>query len=131
MDLIIWHDSLYSVGHQEIDSQHMGLVNTLNELFDKMAKGNGKTILSEIIESLMKYTKEHFRYEEMLMMQYGYPRLKEHKEKHQEFERKVAEFQEKYKKGSEQLTSEVLRFLRDWLTTHIQNTDKDYSSYLK
>ncbi len=131
MDLIIWHDALYSVGHHEIDSQHQGLVNILNELFDKMAKGEGKSILSEILQRLMRYTKEHFQYEEMLMMQYGYPRLADHKEKHREFVDKIAEFNEKYEKGDGQVSSEVLRFLRDWLVNHIQKSDKDYSAYLK
>ena len=106
MPLVTWSDD-YSVSIKEIDDQHKKLFDLLNELHDAMKKAKGKSILGKVIKDLISYTEFHFSTEEILLQNCKYPEFEEHKLKHDEFTKKVKEFEQKYLDGS------VLAFSRN------------------
>jgi len=59
MSIMKWNDA-YSVGVEEIDNQHKGLVNNLNELFDAMSIGKANDVLGKILDQLIRYAQIHF-----------------------------------------------------------------------
>ncbi len=130
MPLMEWTDKL-SVGVPSIDSQHKKLVSMANTLYDAMKAGHGKEILDETLAGLINFTVTHFKYEEKLFAQTGYPATAPHLKQHEDLTKQVLAIQEKMKKGvSFAQSMEVMEFLKNWLTNHILVSDKAYGPYL-
>jgi len=123
MSLLTW-SSVFSVGVKDIDDQHKKLVDLANQLNDAMRAGHGKDVLGKVLNELVDYTVYHFGFEEKLMDKHQYPNQAAHKEEHKKLVQEVAAFKGKFDKGDAALTSEIMNFLRDWLTKHILQTDK-------
>ncbi len=130
MALLDWNDS-YSVGVATIDRQHAGLFGMVNDLHAAMMKGQAKAVLGSLLDKLVKYTHEHFAYEEKMMEAAKYPNLSAHRVRHRDLTKQVEEFAARYKKGDASLNIELIRFLSDWLTKHILHEDKQYSACVK
>ena len=129
MPLLTWNDSL-ETGVKQFDDQHQKLVGMVNELFDGMQAGKGKETLGPVLDGLIAYTGTHFKDEERLMQQHGYPKLAAHQKEHADLVAKVVEVQQKYHAGASALLGmEVMNFLKNWLINHIQGTDKEYGPY--
>lgn len=131
MALVVWSEKL-SVGVRSIDDQHKKLVMLLNQLHDGMSAGKGKEVVGPVLKGLIDYTASHFKYEEDLFARTGYPEAAEHKQHHADLVKKVIDIQNIYEeKGPSVLTIQVMNFLKDWLTNHIQGSDRKYAPYLK
>jgi len=63
------------------------------------------------------------------MLQYEYPGYAKHKEEHERFKLQVAQFM-KEQSESKVLPFPIVVFLKNWLTTHVLKTDKQYGPYL-
>ncbi|MBB5189628.1 hemerythrin [Silvimonas terrae] len=125
--LVQWDDSL-SVGIQEIDEQHKVLVNLLNELYEAIHRHQGRVASVDILGRLADYTRIHFTVEESLMRILGYPDYEEHKQHHEILISDLHAFQKRVEAG-DAVTFELLHFLRNWLTHHIQEGDTRYASF--
>jgi hemerythrin-like metal-binding protein len=102
----------------------------VNELHAAMIKGQAKNVVGSLLEKLIKYTVEHFAYEERMMAAAKYPGLVTHRARHADLTRQVEDFMARYKRGDGAVNIELLQFLRDWLTRHIQQEDKQYGPFL-
>ncbi len=60
-----------------------------------------------------------------------YPHLSAHKARHADLVQQATVLQEKFASGNQHLNMKVMRFLKDWITNHIQKSDKDYVPYLQ
>ncbi len=129
MAFMTWNDS-YSVGMKTIDQQHAGLFAMVNELHTAMMTGQAKNVVGSLLEKLVKYTVEHFDYEERVMQAAEFPDLATHRAHHVNLKQQVDDFMARYKRGDGAVNIELLRFLSDWLTKHIQREDKQYSPFL-
>lgn len=112
------------LSHAKIDSDHQKLFDLINQLANAMKAGEGKQACGAVLNELLSYTKTHFSMEEVLMSRHGYPQTAAHKGEHDKFVKQVQEFKNKFEAGSGVVTIEILTFLRDWLSNHIQKTDK-------
>jgi hemerythrin len=129
MALITWKDQ-YSVNIKAIDAQHKKLVELINQIHDATKAARGKDVLEKILFELVTYTKVHFSAEEQLMKKYAYPGYNTQKAEHEALVKRVQDFQAEFKAGRSTMSVEVMQFLMDWLTGHIQGLDKKYSSFL-
>ncbi len=129
MALMTWSDSL-STGVKAMDEQHKGLVNTLNELHAAMLAARTKPWPAPLLDRLVKYTHDHFAAEEALMTRARYPNFPAHVTKHRDLTGQVETFVGRYQSGELSLNVDLLMFLRDWLTTHIQKEDHEYGPWL-
>ncbi|GGP18106.1 hypothetical protein GCM10010970_03210 [Silvimonas iriomotensis] len=125
--LVQWDDSL-SVGIQEIDEQHKVLVALLNELYEAIHRHQGRAASVDILGRLADYTRIHFTVEESLMRILGYPDYEEHKQHHEILIGDLRVFQARVQAG-DAVTFELLHFLRNWLTHHIQEGDTRYAAF--
>ncbi|AGT44276.1 bacteriohemerythrin [Treponema pedis] len=130
-DFISW-DANYDVGIQHVDKQHKHLVDLMNELY-KACTSSGKEEVDEKFKDVMKemveYVLVHFKDEEKIMESINYPKLKEHKQKHEFFIKEVLASVSAYTKGKQFVPNTFVRFLRDWLFNHILIDDKEMSRY--
>ncbi len=130
MALMTWNDKM-SVGVAMIDDEHKKLVAMLNELYDGVQSGHGKDALGKILDGLISYTAGHFKHEEKLFADTGYPAAAAHKKEHDDLTKQVLDVQAKYKSGATgTLSLEVMNFLKNWLVNHIQGTYKKYGPHL-
>ena len=121
--LIEWNANLLT-GVRVIDEDHKKLVDMLNRLNDAMTARKGKEMLAPLLVELVKYTAEHFGREESLMAKHKYADSAAHFAAHKKLIDDVAEFQKKLDAGQAMISVALLKFLRDWLSTHIMQTDK-------
>lgn len=128
-DFIEWSDAL-SIGVEEVDQQHKGLAQMVNELNGAIHGGWGKEARDEIIVKLVEYTRVHFATEESLMSISSYPHLKEHKKQHENLIDMVKAYIKKYDENPEASNYEFLFFLKKWLVEHIMKDDKLMGEYL-
>ncbi len=129
MAFVTWNDSC-KVGVNIIDDQHKTLFEAVNTLFDAMNAGHGREKLGEILTFLGNYTRDHFRTEEELMRKTAYPASADHKRIHDDLLHKVQELVAKQASGSNLLSLEVLKFLKDWLAHHISQEDKRLAEHI-
>ena len=71
---ILWKDR-YNIGYKDIDVQHRGLLDFLNELIDLVDEGGSPDRVSTILHGLCDYALTHFTIEERYMKAVGYPGL--------------------------------------------------------
>jgi hemerythrin len=128
MGLINW-SSKYSVGVKNLDEQHQVIMNTLNELHAAMLKGQAKSAASELLPKILRHARDHFSTEERLMESTKYPGLAEHRAEHLTLLSKIDEMAARHKRGDNSVYLELLNFMRDWLTQHMQQVDKKYTAW--
>lgn len=129
MPYLNWTDQL-SVGVKSLDDQHIVLVNTVNDLHSAMMKGQARAMAGDLLHKLVKYTVEHFATEEKLMTFTKYSDLNTHKAQHDALTKQVGEYVGRYEKGDITLSIDLLNFLSEWLTKHIQGEDQKYGPWL-
>jgi hemerythrin len=129
MALLTW-DASYSVKVAKCDEDHKKLFSLLNALHEAMKVGKGTQILHQVVADLANYARLHFAREEALLEMTKYPALAPHRAQHEEFVRRVAQFQQDLKTGNTNQSIAVANFLTDWLVKHIQQTDVKYSAHL-
>ncbi|MGJ5814681.1 bacteriohemerythrin [Paludibaculum fermentans] len=124
-----WKEA-YSVQVPEIDAQHKRLVEIINRLQDAMLQGKGKTVINSVLVDLEEYTKYHFKFEEELLVRHSYPKILTQEAQHRGFEAKLNKFHQEYTSGSLTMSVTVMDFLRDWLTQHIMQEDRAYTTHM-
>ena len=123
MSLLAWSD-MFSVGIQEIDSQHKKLLDIANRLNDAMRSAQDRVVLAKILRDLLSYTESHFSFEERLMEKHAYVQTDQHKQEHHKLMQVVVDLQVRFDEGNADLTGEMMLLLRDWLSRHIMSSDK-------
>lgn len=130
MAVIAWKE-IYETGIVALDNEHKALVAEVNRLYEAIRDKRGEEVLEDILVMLESYTVDHFQHEEKLMTEYQYPGLEEHQRIHQELIDAVQELKRRVTSGTEELSREFLKFLRNWILEHILNVDKKYGAFLE
>jgi hemerythrin len=125
-----WKDA-YSVGIEQIDDQHKGLIRLINDLHAAMSAGKGRESLGAIIDELVRYTESHFTYEEGMLRKRQYSKLAAHHGVHQKLTSQVTDLRERFRSSKLALSVEVMLFLKSWLADHIMVHDQAYARELK
>ncbi|WP_295389607.1 bacteriohemerythrin [uncultured Thiodictyon sp.] len=121
-----WDPSL-SVGIDVIDSQHLRIIDYINELSVARNEKN-KEDVTQILMNLVDYTTTHFAFEEELMKNAGYPLSDSHKKVHEAFISNINNLVRQHEEGRD-VTGKLMSTLQIWLTNHIKRDDKDYAPY--
>lgn len=129
MPLITWNTTL-SVNYKEIDAQHQRWVALINQLHEAMSQGKGREIMGQVLAELLDYTRTHFVTEERIMVDHAYPDYQRQKAAHDAFIQKVGDLRTRFLGGEAVITLDVMKFIKEWLTNHIQVMDKKIGVYL-
>lgn len=129
MAFLAWKNE-FSVGNDEIDSQHQALIAMINKMHDALKLGKGSAEAAVTVKEMINYSRFHFDTEEKLMRRIQYPRIDEHINEHKAFIAKAHGFEEQIAAGTFSLSIDLANFLRDWLSNHILVNDKAYSSLI-
>jgi len=124
-------DERFIVGIYSIDSQHKKLIEIMIDLWDAIESGKGRSIINEVIQSLLDYTRTHFVDEEKYMIQHSYPDYQQHKQDHDRFVQEITKQMMSYMDNKSVPTVKLLQFLAHWLVEHILVYDKKLGVYLR
>jgi len=128
MPYFAWNDSLL-VGIKDIDEQHRRLVELINGLNDAVTRSGQHCPAPELVARLKAYADEHFHIEEGYMQAFAYPDFEQHLREHDSFRAAVQIFEDNSASDSAN-PSEVLDFLKHWLTEHILGLDIKMGRFL-
>lgn len=81
METITWKNSL-AIGNIEIDAQHKIFIGIIEKTAKAIQSGAEKQLIESLLVELLKFTEFHFRSEENMMMELGYPGLLDHRKEH-------------------------------------------------
>jgi len=131
MEKIEWSDR-FSVGVKAIDDQHRTLIDMTNRLIDTPNIDSNSAVITDLLDSMIRYATTHFVDEERLMSMHNYPDYGAHQEHHVAFMKKTAEFcsVEEGKTVVHGFSDTVLEFLRDWWVNHILGSDLKFKPYV-
>jgi hemerythrin len=130
-NFIEWDDRL-SIGIPMIDKQHQQLIAITNNLYNACRQG-GETIDTNFIAALhetVNYIDYHFGIEDKIMQRIKYPEYALHKKEHDEFAREVLKEIKEYESDRIYAPYAMVRYLRDWILSHIAITDLKLGTYL-
>lgn len=128
--MLTWDDS-YAVGIGEFDEHHHKLFAILNGLMASLEKGDTEEqTVVRALDELMSYTHYHFKAEEDVLRKNGYPALPRQMAEHQDFIASLNVFKSSYEYGVVPPVDDLVRFLKNWLTSHILVCDKEYAAFL-
>jgi hemerythrin-like metal-binding protein len=130
MEFFHWKDS-FEIDAAEIDRQHRSFLELLNEYYDSSTGGTRDKIGSEFVDRLRAYVVMHFRFEETVMQEAGYPELERQKMQHRYFESLVSELESAQQRGKTEALKSALLLLRDWFLCHIIEEDRKFVPYIK
>lgn len=126
-------DESLATGNELIDSQHKEWIDRINKLIDCCERGSGKMEAIRMLDYMADYTKFHFGAEEELQEKAGYPNIREHKEKHEEFRKAVDELHEmlvEEEGPTEAFVEAVQKNVVQWLYGHIKGYDCSVATYM-
>ncbi len=131
--ILEWRDE-YNVGVKEIDSQHRVFFRIVTRLSDLQASGAAQvdevTQLGALLDELQVFTQLHFKTEEDLMAQYGYPMIHHRKKEHEII---VSELDRQIKaiKRSDGSVVKLVYFLVQWFIKHTVYSDRDVGVFIR
>ena len=131
VDFFKWEES-YSVHVKEIDDQHKHLVGLINALHETMRRGAPPAEIECLLQDLLAYTDFHFAAEERLMALANYQGLPAHRAKHSAMRQEVERLLGASKAArTASIAITLMGFLKNWLSRHIEGTDKQYVPAMK
>lgn len=130
MSFIAWNDRLL-IGVPAIDQDHQRLIRIVNELYDTIARGDGRAAVGGLLEQLEQYTQEHFHREESLFAPTSYPHAAAHRREHDWMRKHMADMRRSWREGTLGAPSlQLMTVLKDWLFDHILGRDQQIVPYL-
>jgi len=134
MSFATWNEDL-ATGIEAIDNDHRMLFDLIDQFHEAYMKPDNKKAMEPVFSVLMDYTNNHFRREEELLEEVGYPELEEHKEGHKDLKNEVIALHQRFLndelQGDEKdLGLELLAFLKNWLDFHIRESDMHYRDFI-
>lgn len=131
--MIIEFDDTLITGNKTIDEQHKELIARIKQFVDSCQKGDGKIKAINMLDYLTEYTDFHFTEEENLQKSVGYPGLKEHKQKHEEFKKNLKDLDtllEESEGPTDEFVKQVETNVVNWLFQHIKAFDRSVAEYI-
>lgn len=132
-NLIVWEER-FVIGIPIIDDEHKRLVKLCNELYKAVMLGENSTRKDTVratLKECVDYVNIHFAHEEKLMQVCGYKDFDMHKKEHVEFTKMVLGKCQKFEKETFYSSMEFVKFLYQWILSHIAHTDRLYVDDLK
>lgn len=125
-----WSLSL-SCNHMEIDKQHKKLIEIINKISTALVdKSVEFEKIIDIVTDLDNYIVEHFSYEEQLMKEYDFPESEGHLFEHNLLRIKMNDLNIFDVRNHEEFYSDLLIYVMEWLTNHIQKIDKNLGIFI-
>ncbi|MEA3290376.1 MAG: hemerythrin domain-containing protein [Campylobacterota bacterium] len=121
-------DETHKLDNSQMDGTHQEFIDIYNDLKDTSTQS-----YKNVMIKLYEHTKLHFYSEEEMMVEYNYPRKKEHIDEHNKVLAEMEYFinRSNSKMGQMMLKSYYKEKLPSWFDLHLISMDSDLSSHIK
>jgi hemerythrin len=127
MAIIEWRDDRFLLGVPEMDDTHIEFVDLVNRL---MLASNNE--FSPLYDTLIEHTREHFEYEDRLMVETKFPATAEHRDEHQRVLGELALFNKRVRSGLVAFGRNYVRGrLTEWFMLHAATMDSALAAHVK
>ena len=129
---VAWKDS-YSLGNEQLDTQHKQLFEFVSDLIGACIDGSSGEKLNETLDFLVNYAIRHFSDEEALQLEYAFPEYAAHKKMHEDFKITVGGLVERFQNSgsSTELNEDINKIVVRWLVNHILREDKKIGDHIR
>ena len=129
---MLWWRETLKTGHENIDSQHKKIFDLAEEVMD-LNESSSRQQVMEAFQELVRYTNQHFKDEEALMIEKRYKELSSHVKLHQHFIDVLNKLMIKiHSQGVNESNIDELKLLMvDWLMNHIDLVDRKFIESIK
>ena len=124
---IAWKDS-YCIGIPIIDEQHRCIVSIINSIHYFVEEHRELDVLESIINMMIQYTVIHFKTEEAMLKEAGYPPIEEHILLHKQLINQLKEVS--HEATQECDVDPLLKLLKAWWLSHINQEDRKYVPFM-
>ncbi len=127
-------DKHFVTGIAEVDEQHHGLVDLINDFSDRVVAGDASVEeTAGILSRLRQYARYHFREEEQLMVTAGIDEraLSTHQQAHRRFCEEIEHIDSRLPVLGEREIGQVLDYMVHWLGYHILGIDQSMARQLR
>lgn len=114
----------------EMERQHEQLLLLVRDIAAGARSGASKRELSELLDDLARFTRQHFGAEEEYMVATEYARADVHRLIHQRLLSRLHEHIYAFQTGSGKLSHELLSFLEFWLAAHLHTVDEHFERHV-
>ena len=125
---IAWDDH-YLIGSDRIDSEHRIFFDLIVSYHEGRLGGMSKERLALTLDEIVLYARFHFKREENMMLDIGYPGLESHRQQHMQ----LLETLSNKLLGTDlglYGENEIEYFLRDWFVDHVTHEDTKVTAFL-
>ncbi len=129
MPRLDWHDKL-NINVAKIDEQHRQLLKMAQLVHDALHADSQPDVLLDKLDRLLEYTREHFVFEETLMVEHSYPGLEDHRQEHVALLHRVELLREALANGKALSYSADIDVADDWVLAHVNEEDKQLGLFL-
>lgn len=132
MALAIRWTEEWAIGEPRIDEQHKELFARVDALMEAVGSTARKELVADTLAFLEVYVLRHFRDEERIMQEAGYPALDQHKAQHSSFLDDYGRLKIAFESGgvTSSLAADVSNQVCAWLLHHVGKTDRAFGQYL-
>ena len=125
---LAWDPALLT-GNRQIDDQHERIYQIFHDLRAVIDGPRGVEEARRVLGALSLYVVAHFRLEEDLMAQSGYPALELHRAEHDSLRLQAEALVDRFNAGG-MLPMELLDFMERWLDGHVRGQDRPMVQFL-
>jgi hemerythrin len=124
-------DPAWETGVSIIDRQHRQLVDHAARLLDDVMGGRTDLDVQASLQFLTQFADFHFRDEERIMAEAGYPSLQAHQVEHQALRERLEAMAQKQAQAQGGLTADLVRFVHHWIARHVDSMDRALADFLQ
>jgi len=114
------------VGIPCLDADHIKLLEVINNLHSEYVNPSSRNKIRKLFASFHSIKLYHFRKEEILFNQFGYPNGVKHTKQHKNFSTKISDLNNNIPLSN---YDDIALFLVEWFVDHILNEDIEYKSF--
>lgn len=119
----------FSVGVEELVSDHQEFIEVLDQLEVEVSRAAGRDAICQALDALISRAEKHLQREEKITTRDDYPEAEHHARNHQALSEEIQEFRKEFVAGKE-IGPEITEFIKRWLISHIMEIDKHLGGYL-
>ena len=139
-EFISWRDD-WRLGIELLDEQHQLLADCLNRVVrqcscteddDARDREKLRLRLGALLDELYAKAKRHFKKEEALMLEHGYPAYASHQREHVMLLAELkSTFITRFEQGCCHMDPAVFKALKSWFIAHVIRSDRDFADFIR
>jgi len=129
--MLIQEHDVQQVANAMMNMLHEDEIELINEFYDAV-KARDIEKIDELFKAILAEVETHFKSEEDMMEQSGYPDLQMHKSDHDLMRKKLEKFFKRWEvlKGPKEVQGFLENDFKKWYTQHVSKWDTQTAPYL-